>query len=236
MTVGEPGDRAVRLELPEDARRSRRRSRRSGASRSRRRHAVAPDRRRRVDVAAGRLRPAQLAARGAERVDLAVGRADVDAAVGDRRGRVEVARAWPRRGCAFACQTILPVERVQRVDVARVVADVDAVARRSRRRPSPAPCSLVVQTQLAGAARAAPTRARSSRRRNTVAADDERRRLRRADRPAPEHSARRRPRRRSPRPSASRSACGCTAARSGTPRRRRGGRRAGDAATQRCET
>ena len=86
---GRAGDRAVRLELPED--RAGRRVEREEPVRVRAREdAVAPDGGRRVDEAARRLRPAKLAARGAERVHLAVGGADVDPAVRDRRRAVEV--------------------------------------------------------------------------------------------------------------------------------------------------
>src|SRR5207248_3287094 len=51
--------------------------------------APVPDGGRAVDVAARPVRPAELPAQRAERVHLPVGRADVDAAVGDGGGRVE---------------------------------------------------------------------------------------------------------------------------------------------------
>ena len=70
----------------------------------------------------------------------------------------------PNRGWAFACPEHVPARRVQRVDVARVVADEEAVARDrdaalhlplQLRRPS-APCRCAAAT---------PRRGRSSRRR-----------------------------------------------------------------------
>ena len=59
--------------------------------------ALPPHGRRRVDVAARRVRPQPVPARRAERVHLAVGRADVHAAVRDRGRRVEVRAAEEAR-------------------------------------------------------------------------------------------------------------------------------------------
>src|SRR5439155_19287338 len=76
------GDRAVRGELPED--RSRRRV--EGVERVVVRadeDAAVPDRRGAVHEAAGLVRPAQLSALLAVRVDVTVGRAEIDARVGD---------------------------------------------------------------------------------------------------------------------------------------------------------
>lgn len=76
-----------------------------------------------VGVAAGRVGPGEGAVGGVVGVDAAVGVAGVDAPVGDRRGRVELARAAE----ADAERAALPDQRaglcVYRVHVAAVVAD-----------------------------------------------------------------------------------------------------------------
>ena len=146
-----------------------------------------PDRRRGVDVVAGAVRPAQLPARGAEGVDLAIGRADVDAAVGDRGRRVEgSARAQPllSRGAPEE----LAGARVERVDVVVVGAEVDAAARighrvldlaAGRERPARAPGRGIEGVDLA-----VPVADIDD------AVDHERRRLARPDRDLPPDLAR----------------------------------------------
>src|SRR5207244_2921516 len=86
-----------------------------------------PDGRGGVDVAAGRLRPPQLPARRAERVDLAVGRADVDAAVGRGGRRVERA-GGPESLLRRRTPDQAPGPRVERVDVVVVRADVEPLS------------------------------------------------------------------------------------------------------------
>src|SRR5207253_744802 len=87
----------------------------------------APDGWGRVDVVAGAVRPAELPALRAEGIDLAVGRADVDAVVRDRRRGVELAVvAEPRLRRRAPDQ--LPRARVEAVNVPVVGAEVDAAA------------------------------------------------------------------------------------------------------------
>ena len=100
-------------------------------------HGALPDGRRGVDVAPGRVRPAQLAAGGAERVDLAVGGADVHAPVCQRRGRVE-----PTTPAEAILRGRAPLERtrpqVESVEAAVVGADERAVPRGGDRPLDPA--------------------------------------------------------------------------------------------------
>ncbi len=183
MIVGRAGDRSVGRELPEH--RARRGVEAVEAVRVRADvHPVAPDGRRRVDIAAGRLRPAELAARGAERVDLPVRPADVDAPVGNRRCPVEVPRVTEAR-LGLRLPEHAPGRRVQCVDVTRIVADEEPVAR-DRDAALHLPLQLRDPAHLA---RAPPQRPHPS---VPVAGehrrpDDERRRLGRADRLAPAH-------------------------------------------------
>src|SRR6266576_4508244 len=106
----------------------------------------APDGGRAVDEVAGPVRPAELAGGCAEGVHLSVGRADVDAAVGDRGIGVERAGAadpW-LRGRA---PDLLAGVQVERVDVGVVGAEVDAIPR-LRDRPLDQPPRLEVPAQV----------------------------------------------------------------------------------------
>src|SRR5581483_9671463 len=89
---------------------------------------VVPHRRPGVDVAARVVAPADLPARRAERVDLAVRGADVHATVCDRGGRVELARvAEPRLRRRAPDQAA--GAGGETVEVAVVRAEVEALAR-----------------------------------------------------------------------------------------------------------
>ena len=121
-----PGDRAVGLELPQNVA-GRRVEAEEGVRVGADVDARAPDRGGGIDIAPGRLRPAQLAARCAERIHLAVGRTDVNPPVGERRRRVEVAGAAEARLHARLPDD-LAARRVQRVEMPRVVADIETVA------------------------------------------------------------------------------------------------------------
>ena len=132
------------------------------------------------------MRPAEPPTLGAERIDLAVGRADVDAVVRDRRRRVERPRAaeprLPRR-----VPELPPGPRRERVEATVVGADVD-----------PPRCERGRALDLA-ARRERPERSAGPRGERIDAsepvadidraADDERRRLGRTDQPAPANAA-----------------------------------------------
>src|SRR4051794_34143828 len=107
---------------------------------------AAPDRGRAVDEVAGPVRPAELAARGAVGVHLPIGRAEVDASVGDGRVRVEGAGAADprlRRGAP----DLLAGARIERVDMRVVGAEIDAVAC-ERDRSLDQPTRVVVPAQV----------------------------------------------------------------------------------------
>ncbi len=91
-------------------------------------------RRRRVDVAAGLVPPRKPAVLGAERVDEAVGVAEVHPAVGDRRGRIERAGLQAERAAAGpGAPDAVAVGAADRRDLAGVVAeDEHAVVERQR--------------------------------------------------------------------------------------------------------
>ncbi len=87
-----------------------------------------------VDVAAGRVGPGEFAVGDVVGVDAAVVVAGVDAAVGDRGGRVELPRAAEAGPERAALPEQLAGLGVDRVHVAAVVADVEVAAVIGRRR------------------------------------------------------------------------------------------------------
>ncbi len=162
---------------------SRRRARRSGGRRSRRR----PCRSRSpptIDIAAGRPRPEQRPGAGAEGVLDAVGAADEDAAVGDRRVRIEPAAAADQRALGPGLPDQLAGARVERVHVAVVGAEEDLV-RRIGGAPLISPPAVNDQRSAAGAGveRVELVVARPD---VEDAANDDRRRLGRPELEAPE--------------------------------------------------
>src|SRR5262249_29564198 len=85
-----------------------------------------PDRRRAVHEAPGAVRPAQLATLLAERVDEAVRRAEIDAGVGDGRGRIELAVSAEPVAVRLRAPDQLAVTLAQSVEPAVVGAEEDA--------------------------------------------------------------------------------------------------------------
>ena len=146
-----------------------------------------PNRSRAVDEVAGSVRPAQLAGGGAEGVHLPVGRADVDAAVGDGGIRVERAGAADSR-LRRSAPDLLAGLQVERIDVRVIGAEEDPVPRqRDRALDQPARLEVPAQVPRRGRERVDVVR--------PVADDhqlvgEERRALARADRPLPANPAR----------------------------------------------
>ena len=124
----------------------------------RRRGRRAGDGRARVDPVAGRVGPGERSVALLVAIDAAVVVARVDAAEGDRRGRVELARAAEPGPERAALPEQLAVRGADRVHVAAVVADIEnavAVGRRrldraaQRRRPAHVAVAGAEREQLA---------------------------------------------------------------------------------------